>query len=135
MFQPVKAVGNLGVRCPGVVQFRNLPGQVLQFLLDGAQFGKNRRALGENRAPRQCKSILWKITRRDAFGHGNRAVVKRLQSSKDFHQRRFAGAVRAHQTEAVMGRDQPIHILKQQLVTVALSSTRQLDHGILFIVS
>ena len=47
--------------------------------------------------------------------------------------RGFAAAVRAHQAGAVLGRDHPVEIFKQQLGAEALAGAGKLDH--LFLVS
>ena len=58
----------------------------------------------------------------------DRAVVEGFEPGEDLHQGGFAGAVRAHQADAVFGRDQPVRSFKEQLVAVALSRRGQLNH-------
>ena len=54
---------------------------------------------------------------------------------ENLHQRGFPGAIRAHQTDAVAGRNHPVGSLKEELVTVTFSGGGQLNHGVNSIVS
>ena len=45
-----------------------------------------------------------------------------------FEQCRFAGAVRAHDADAVLGRDQPVEIFKQEFVAESFAGARELNH-------
>ena len=88
---------------------------------DGTQFGEDGHAFGKNRATRQREPILREVAGRDSSGSGDFAVVQGFQTCQNFHQGGLACAICAHQTEAVLRRDQPVHVLKQQLVPVALA--------------
>ena len=60
------------------------------------------------------------------------AVVERLAPGQDFHDGGLAGAVCSDQTDAGFGRDQPVGVLEQELVAVALAGAGELDHGYLY---
>ena len=47
----------------------------------------------------------------------------------DLQQRGLAGAVGAHQPDAIMGRDKPVEIFEQELWAEAFSGRGELDHG------
>ena len=49
---------------------------------------------------------------------------------ENLHQRGFAGAVRAHQADAVAGRDEPVGIFEEKLVAEAFSGAGKLNHGL-----
>jgi len=135
MLQPMIPVGHVGIFRAGVVEFCDAMHQGFEFLLHRAQLIEYRHALGKNRAPGKRKAILRQISCSGAFGDGERAVVQRVQSGEYLHQCRLAGAVRAHQANAVVGRDQPVSILEKEFVAETFSGARQLDHGSGFIVS
>ncbi len=57
-----------------------------------------------------------------------RAVVERLDAAEDFQQRGFAGAVGAHQPDAIVRRDEPVEIFEQELGAEAFAGRGELDH-------
>src|SRR5256886_4860785 len=67
------------------------------------------------------KKKLRQIAGADAFGNADGAIVECFQSAEKFQQRGFSRAVRAHQTDAVLRRDQPVHSLEQALMAITFS--------------
>ena len=61
-------------RC--VVELRHAPGEFFHLLFHGAQFGKHRHALGEDSASGERQPILWQVSRADAFGAADGAIVE-----------------------------------------------------------
>ena len=94
------------------------------------EFVKHRHALGENRSAGHRQAILRKISGRDALGARDGAVVKGFASGQNLHDRGLAGAVGSDQPDARFWRDQPVGILKQKLVAIALAGAGELDHGV-----
>ncbi len=117
----MKAIGHLRVFGAGRIQLRHLLGEVLHFAFHVVERREHRHAFGEDAAPGQRKPVLRKVSRADAAGHAERPVVERLDPRQHLQQRRLAGAVGAHQTRTVLGRDQPIQIFEQQLRAEALA--------------
>src|SRR5258708_38321906 len=120
VFQLLIAVGDVGILSARVVEFRHAAGKRLHFFLDSMEFGKNGDALGKNRAPGHRKTVLRKVSRGDAFRARYAAVVERLAPGKDLHDGGFAGPIRSDQADARFRRDQPVGVLEQELVAVAL---------------
>ena len=63
------------------------------------------------------------------------AVIERFDPGEDLQQRGFAGAVRAHQADAVVGRDHPVSVFEEELVAETFPGGGQLNHGVISIVS
>ena len=64
----------------------------------------------------------------DAPCPNNAAVVERLNAGEYFEQRRFAGAIRANDTHAIVGRNKPIEIFEEEFMAEALACAGELDH-------
>ena len=108
------------------------------FLLDFqlAQIGKDGHALGEHRAPGKRQAVLRQISEGDALLHGDGAGIEAFNAGQHLEQRRFPGAVGAHQSGPLVGRDQPIDIFEENLGAVALSRPVELHHvGLSFILA
>src|SRR5580700_4923371 len=65
-----------------------------------------------------------------SLGDDERAVVEGVEACENLHQRGFAGAVRAHQADAVVGRDQPVGVFKKKFVAETFSGAGELNHGL-----
>ena len=89
----------------------------------------------KTRAAGEREAVLRKISGGRAFGDGERAVVERVHAGENLHQRGFAGAVSAHQADAVAGRDQPVHVFEEEFVAETFSGAGKLNHGAGVIVS
>ena len=128
MFQLLIAVGDVGILGARVVEFRHAPRQRLHLFFDGMKIVEHGHALGKDGAAGEGEAILRKVSGRDAFGAGDGAVVERLEPGQDFHHRGLAGAVRSDQTDARLRRNQPVGVLEQELVAIALAGAGELDH-------
>ncbi len=130
MLQAVIAVGDVGILRAGVVEFGDAMRERLQLPLHGVEFGEHRHAFGKDGAAGKREAILRQISRSSALGDDERAVVEGVQAGENLHQRGFAGAVRAHQTDAVVGRDQPVGVFKKKFVAETFSGAGKLNHGL-----
>ena len=63
------------------------------------------------------------------------AGIEPFDSRQDLEQRRFAGAVGAHDAGALVGRHQPVGIFKEDFGAVTFSRPGELDHWIRTIVA
>jgi hypothetical protein len=102
----------------------------LQFPLHSVQFGKYRHAFGKHGASGERKTILRQISGGGAFGNAQSSVIEGVKPGQNLHQGRFAGAVGAHQADAVARRDQPVGVLKKEFVAESFSGARKLNHGL-----
>ena len=102
--------------------------QRFELLLHFVQVGEDAHAFGENGAAGKREAVLRQIALRDALGMADGAVVERLHAAQNFQQRGFAGAVRADQAGALLGRDQPVAIFEQKFVAETFSGALELDH-------
>ncbi len=130
VFELLITVGDVGVFGARVVEFRHASGERLHFFLDGVEFGKHRHALGKNGTAGHREAVLRKVSRGNALGARDGAVVERLAAGKNLHDGGFASTVRSDQTDARFRRDQPVGVLEQKLVAVALPGAGKLDHGV-----
>ena len=130
MLEAVIAVGHLGIFRAGVVEFGDFMCQLFQFPLHGVQSGEHRHAFRKHGAAGKREPILRQISGSRSLGNNERAVVERIQAGENLHQRGFARAVRAHQTDAVVGRDQPVGVFKKKFVAETFSGAGKLDHGL-----
>src|ERR1700686_576641 len=94
---------------------------------------KTDRHSAKNGAAGHGEPVRGKVSAGDAFGARDGTVVERLAPGKDFHDGGLAGAVRSDQTDPGFWRDQPVGVLKQELVAVALAGAGELDHGCLYL--
>ena len=112
-------IGDLRIFRRGMVHLGHAGGEVLHLLLHGAKIVEDRHALGKHTASGEREAILRQISRADAFGSADRTVVQGFETTQDFEQRGLAGAVCAHQANAVFRGDQPVGFFKQKLVAIA----------------
>ncbi len=105
-------------------------GERFQLPLHGVEFSEHRHAFGKHGAAGKREAILRQITSRGALGDDERAVVEAVQAGENLHQRGFAGAVPAHQADAVAGRDQPVGVFEKEFVAETFSGAGKLDHGL-----
>src|SRR5260370_31279584 len=130
MFQAVVAVGSVGIFWTLMVELGDAMSQRFQLPLHRMQFLENSHAFGENGAARERETILRQVPSRRSLGDNERAIIERIQPGENLHQRGFAGAVRAHQADAVARRDQPVGIFKKKFVAETFSGPRKLNHGL-----
>ena len=79
--------------------------------------------------PESARPSCGKISRADALGPADRAVVEAFGASQNLQQRGFAGAVRAHQSHPVARRDHPVRSFEQELVAIAFAGGGELEHS------
>src|SRR5580704_12386870 len=104
--------------------------ELFEFTLDGMQSGEHSHAFGKYGATGKREAVLRQIASGGAFGNDQRAVVEGVQAREHLHQRGFARAVRAHEANAVVGRDQPVGVFKKKFVAETFSGAGKLDHGL-----
>ena len=90
---------------------------------------KNRHALGEHGASGERQPILRQVSRADALGPADGAVIEAFGARQNLQQGGFAGAVRAHQTHAVARRDHPVRPFEEELVAIAFAGGGELKHS------
>jgi hypothetical protein len=98
-------------------------------IFEVAQIGKDGHALGEDGAAGKRQAVLRQIAQGDALLGGDGAGIEAFDAGEHLEQRRFPGAIGAHQAGALVGRDQPIDTFEKNLGAVALSRPVELDHG------
>jgi hypothetical protein len=125
----VEAVRHLGVFGAGGVELGHAMGELFLLDFEVAQIGKDGHAFGEDAAAGKRQAVLRQVAEGDALLHGDGAGVETLDAGEHFQQRRFTGAVRAHQAGALVGGDHPVEMFEENLGAVALSRPVELDHG------
>ena len=75
------------------------------------------------------QAILRQIAGADSFGGADGAVVEAFGSGQNFHQRGFAGTVRADEPDAIPRGDHPVRSFEQELVAKAFAGGGELNHG------
>ncbi len=120
----MEAVGHLRVLGAARVEFGHAVRELFLLVFERAQAGENRHALGENRAAGERQAFLRQIAEGDALLGGDAAGVEAFDSGQHLEQRRFAGAVGAHNAGALVGRHQPVDVFKEDFGAVALSVPR-----------
>ena len=99
-------------------------------MLQAPQIGEDPHALGKNRLPRERQPILGEIPGADTPGDAQAAVVNGLQSAQNFEHGGLAGPVGPDQANTVLSRNQPVDVLKQELVGITLARGRKVDHDL-----
>src|ERR1700728_4059992 len=94
------------------------------------QSGEHRHAFRKDGAAGKREAVLRKISRGRPLGDDERAVVERVQAGENLHQRGLASAVRAHEPNAVVGRDEPVGVFKKKFVAETFSGAGELNHGL-----
>ena len=128
-FRAMKAVRHGGVFGAGRIQFAHPRGQLLLLFFERPQFVEHRHAFGEHRAAGKRKPFLRQIADGDAALHGDGAGIEALDPGQHFQQRRFAGAVGAHDAGALLRRHQPAGVFKKDFGPVAFPGPAELNHG------
>ena len=126
--QVMEAVGHLRVLDAGGIQLRHFARELFHLdfhLLQRREYGH---AFGEDSSAGEREPVLRQVAGANAARDAELSVVQRFQAGQHFEQRRFTGAVRAHQAGAVLGRDHPVEIFKQELLAEALAGAGELDH-------
>ena len=104
-------------------------GEVFLLVFERAQVGEDGHAFGEHGAAGKREAFLRQVADGDALLGGDGAGIEALDAGQHFEQRRFAGAVGAHDAGALVGRDQPVDVLEKDFGAVAFAGPGELDHG------
>src|SRR5271170_6891609 len=124
-----EAVGGGGIGRAFRVELGERGGDGFHLFLKAEQFVKDREAFVEDGAAGEREAILRQVSDAHAFSALDLTVVEAVESGKDLHERGFAGAVRADQSSALVGSDQPVGILKEKLGAESLAGPGELQHG------
>ncbi len=105
--------------------------QLFLLVFQRPQVVEDRHAFGEYGAAGKRKAILRQIAEGRALLGDHRAGIEPFDARKHLEQRRFSGAVGAHNARALVGRHQPIGIFKKDSGAVAFACPGELDHPLL----
>ena len=111
----VEAVGDVAVFLAGWIEFGHAVGELFELLLDGLHLGEDAHALGKDGAAGEREAVLRQVAGGDAAGGGVSAVIERVEVAEDFEEGGFAGAVGAHQSDAVFVSDEPVDAIEEEL--------------------
>src|ERR1035441_7247323 len=124
----VKTIGDLRIFGARRIDLSHLASELFHLLLHLLERSEHRHAFGEDTAAGEREAILRQIAGAGAASDAEAAVFERLNARQNLEQSGFAGAIGAHQASAIFRSDQPVQVLKQQLVAEALASAGKLDH-------
>jgi len=124
----VVALGDLAVFVALVIEFRHATGEVFLFLFERAEGIENGHAFGEDGAAGEIDAVLREVAGADAFGGVDAAVIEVFDAGEDFEKRGFAGAVGADDADALLGRDEPVQVFKQDAGAEAFPGFGKLNH-------
>ena len=116
----MEALGHLRVLGAGGVELGHAVREALLLLFQRAQVGEDGHALGEDGAAGKRKALLRQVAEGDALLRGDGAGVEALDSGQHLEQRGFAGAVGADDAGALVGRDQPVEVFKEDFGAVSV---------------
>ena len=135
----VELVGDVGVAVGGggvLLGFRvgggEGVGELFGFALEGVEVVEDGEALGEDGFAAQGEAVLREVAEGHAFDAGELAVVEGFDAAEDFEQRGFAGAVAADEAGALVRRDQPVDVFKEEFLAEAFAGGGELEHSLLF---
>ena len=78
-------------------------------------------ALGEDGFAAEGEAVLREVAEGHAFGAGELAVVEGLDAGEDFEEGGFAGAVAADEAGALIRRDEPVGVFKEEFLAEAFA--------------
>ena len=107
-------------------------GDLFGLALEGVEVVEDGEALGENGLAAEGEAILREVAEGHAFDAGEGAVVEGFEAGEDFEQRGFAGAVAADETGALVRRDEPVGVFKEEFWAEAFAGSGELEHLFLF---
>ncbi len=135
----VEVVGDVGVAVGGGAVLARAGvgggervGDLFGLALQRVQMVEDGEALGKDGLAAEGEAVLRQIADGHALDTGERAVVQGLQAGEDLEQRGFAGAVAADQAGALVRRDQPVGVFKQEFGAESLAGGGELKHQFLF---
>ena len=124
----VEQIGNLGVAVGGGVVLGGLRVRVghrvrelLVLDFEGADLVEDGEALVEDAAAGEREAVLREVAEGHALGVRALAVVEGLKAAEDLEQGGFAGAVAADKAGALIRRDEPVDIFKEEFWAESLA--------------
>ncbi len=136
----VELVGDIGVAVGGGVVLARLRVGASESVcvsssasrFQGVQVVEDGQALVEDGLAAQREAILREVAEGHALDAGELAVVEGLKAGEDLEQGGFAGAVAADKAGALVRRDQPVDVFKEEFLAEALAGGGELEHLLLF---
>ena len=107
-------------------------GELFGFALEGVEVVEDGEALVEDGLAAQGEAILREVAEGHAFDAGELAVVEGFDAGEDLEQGGFAGAVAADEAGALVGRDEPVGVFKEEFLAEALAGAGELEHPFYF---
>ena len=98
----------------------------------GVEVVEDGEALVEDGLAAEGEAVLRKVAEGHALDAGELAVVEGFDAGEDFEQRGFAGAVAADEAGALVRRDQPVGVFKEEFLAEAFAGGGELKHRLLF---
>jgi hypothetical protein len=135
----VELVGDVGVSVGGGEVFAGLGiggregvSDLFGLALEGVEVVEDGEALGEDSLAAEGEAILREVAEGHALDAGELAVVEGLEAGEDLEQGGFAGAVAADKAGALVRRDEPVGVFKEELGAEAFAGGGELQHLYLF---
>ncbi len=124
----VELVGDVGVALGGGgvllgfrVGFGEDGGEFDGFALELVEVVEDGEALGEDGFAAEGEAVLREVAEGDAFVAGDDAVVKGFDARENLEEGGFAGAVAADQAGALVRRDEPVRVFKEEFLAEAFA--------------
>jgi hypothetical protein len=107
-------------------------GDLFGLALEGMEVVEYGEALGKDGLAAEGETILREVAEGHAFDAGELAVVEGLEAGEDLEQSGFAGAVAADEAGALVRRDEPVGVFKEELGAETFAGGGELEHCLLF---
>ena len=104
----------------------------LGFALQVVELVEDGEALVEDGVAAEGEAVLREVAEGHALDAGELAVVEGFDAGEDLEQRGFARAVAADQAGALVRRDQPVDVFKEEFLAEAFAGGGELEHLLLF---
>src|ERR1017187_6881337 len=107
-------------------------GDLFGLALQRVQVVEDGEAFGEDGLAAQGQAVLREIAEGRPFYLRKLPVVDGFEAGEDLQDGGLAGAVAADQAGALVRRDQPVDVFKEEFLAKALAGGRELEHSFLF---
>src|ERR1019366_4562261 len=107
-------------------------GDLFGLALQRVQVVEDRQAFGKDGLASQGQAVLREIAEGRPFHPRKLPVVDGFEAGEDLQDGGLAGAVAADQAGALVRRDQPVDVFKEEFLAKALAGGRELEHRFLF---
>ena len=124
----VKAGGDLLIVGAVMIDFSHATSQVFHLTLHVMNVAKNGQTLCEDGAPGEREAVLGKVSAANVALPVGGSVIQAFDGSQDLQESGFASAIAADESDFVIGRDEPIEVLKQDLGTKTFTGLGELEH-------